>query len=81
MERDITGTRQARLILRHLVIDGQLAFLGQQQDAGAGELLGHGADGERGVRLDGGPSSSKRLPYPLARTTLPSRMIVSDSPA
>ena len=37
--------RQLREILRDGVVQGQLAFLRQQQDRGRGELLADGADG------------------------------------
>src|SRR5207249_6952147 len=53
VETDILRSGEMRVIFRDLVVDGQLAVLGEQQDAGGDELLGDGANGEARLRSDG----------------------------
>ena len=52
VERDVAGAGQAREILGHLVAGGELTLLGQEEDAGTGELLGDGTGGEQRVGAD-----------------------------
>ncbi len=51
-EGDILGAGEGGVPSGDAVVDRELAVLGQEEDAGAGELFGDGADGEEGVGLD-----------------------------
>ena len=52
-QRDVLRARELWIILRDRIVDGQLAVLGEQQDGGAGELLGDGTNRELRVLLAG----------------------------
>ena len=52
------------------VLDRKFAALGQEQDAGGGELLGNGADLKRGIRA-GGPGCSTAWPGSCSRLEKP----------
>jgi hypothetical protein len=61
-QSDVPGAGQVGIILRDLVMDGKFAVLGQQEDAGGGELFGDRTEGKHGVGRDGRASRQRTLP-------------------
>ena len=60
-KRDVLRARELRIIFGDGIVDGQFAILGEEQEGGAGELLGDGTNREQRVLLNG--SSVVQRPF------------------
>lgn len=79
-QRDVLRARELRIILRDRIVDGQRAVLGEEQEGGAGELLGDGTNRELRVLLDGSSVVQRPFAQPFCNTIWRSFTMATERP-